>query len=57
MLDKGVTSTIIAKMLGTSTTMIDKNYTSNMRLDSLIEQMNKIDRENKLQNTRLKIVK
>ena len=35
----------------------DKNYTSHMRLDSLIEQMNKIDRENKLQNTKLKIVR
>ena len=57
MLDKGISSTLIAKMLGTSTMMIDKNYTANMRIDSLIEQMNKIDRENKLQNSKLKLVK
>ena len=57
MLDKGISSTLIAKMLGTSTSMIDKNYTANMRIDSLIEQMNKIDRENKLQNSKLKLVK
>lgn len=57
MLDKGISSTLIAKMLGTSTMMIDKNYTANMRIDSLIEQMNKIDRENKLKNTKLKLVK
>ena len=57
MLDIGISSTLIAKMLGTSTMMIDKNYTANMRIDSLIEQMNKIDRENKLQNSKLKLVK
>ena len=57
MLDKGISSTLIAKMLGTSTMMIDKNYTANMRIDSLIEQMNKIDRENKLQNSKLKLIK
>lgn len=57
MLDKGISSTIIAKMLGTSTSMIDKNYTANMRIDSLIEQMNKLDRNKKLQTTNLRLVK
>ena len=44
-------------MLGTSTTMIDKNYTANMRIESLIEQMNKLDRNKKLQTTNLRLVK
>ena len=44
-------------MLGTSTEMIDKNYTSNMKLDSLIEQINKIDKDNKLRNTKFRLVK
>ena len=57
LLDKGVNSTVIAKMLGTSTEMIDKNYTSNMKLDSLIEQINKIDKDNKLRNTKFRLVK
>ena len=57
MLDKGLSSTVIAKMLGTSTTMIDKNYTANMRVDSLIEQMNKLDRNKKIQSSHLRLVK
>lgn len=57
MLDKGLSSTIIAKMLGTSTTMIDKNYTANMRIESLIEQMNKLDRNKKIQSSHLRLVK
>ena len=56
-LDKGVNSTIIAKMLGTSTTMIDKNYTANMKVDSLIEQINKIERQSKIAKGNLRLVK
>ena len=57
LLDKGVNSTIIAKMLGTSTTMIDKNYTANMKVDSLIEQINKIERQSKIAKGNLRLVK
>ena len=44
MLDKGMSSTVIAKMCGTSTQMIDKFYTSNMALDSMLETFNKVSR-------------
>ena len=36
MLDKGLNSTSIAKNCGTSSTMIDKHYTANSALDSII---------------------
>ena len=57
MLDKKVTSTEIAKLLGTSTTMIDKHYTANMRFDNLIEVMNKVDRVKSTTKRHLRIVK
>ena len=44
-------------MLGTSTTMIDKNYTANMKVDSLIEQINKIERQSKIAKGNLRLVK
>jgi len=37
MLDKGINSTAIAKNCGTSTTMIDKHYTANSALDSIMD--------------------
>ena len=37
MLDKGLNSTAIAKNCGTSTTMIDKHYTANSALDSIMD--------------------
>ena len=37
--------------------MIDKNYTANMRIESLIEQMNKLDRNKKIQSGNLRLVK
>ena len=37
MLDKGINSTAIAKNCGTSTTMIDKHYTVNSALDSIMD--------------------
>ncbi len=37
MLDKNINSTAIAKNCGTSTTMIDKHYTANSALDSIMD--------------------
>ena len=37
MLDKGLNSTSIAKNCGTSSTMIDKHYTANSALDSILD--------------------
>ena len=37
MLDKGLNSTAIAKNCGTSTTMIDKHYTANSALESILD--------------------
>ena len=37
MLDKGINSTAIAKNCGTSTTMIDKHYTANSALESILD--------------------
>ena len=37
MLDKGVNSTAIAKNCGTSTTMIDRNYTANSAIESMLD--------------------
>ena len=42
MLNKGMSSTAIAKMCGTSTEMIDKYYTSNMALDTMMDTFNKV---------------
>jgi len=42
MLNKGMSSTAIAKMCGTSTEMIDKFYTSNMALDTMMDTFNKV---------------
>ena len=56
MLNKKVTSTEIAKLLGTSTTMIDKHYTANMRFDSLIETINKVDRNKSTTKRHLRLV-
>jgi len=44
MLDKGMSSTVVAKMCGTSTQMIDKFYTANMALESMLETFNKVSR-------------
>ena len=56
-LDKGNSATMIAKNLGTSTAMIDKNYTANMARDTLIEHINKIDRQSKIAKSNLRLVK
>ena len=48
---------MIAKNLGTSTAMIDKNYTANMARDTLIEHINKIDRQSKIAKSNLRLVK
>ena len=37
MLDKGINSTAIAKNCGTSTTMIDKFYTANSAIESMLD--------------------
>jgi len=37
MLDKGVSSNLIAKLCGTSTTMIDKFYTANTAVESMLD--------------------
>ena len=42
MLNKGMGSTAIAKMCGTSTEMIDKFYTSNIALDTMMDTFNKV---------------
>ena len=42
MLNKGMSSKAIAKMCGTSTEMIDKYYTSNMALDTMMDIFNKV---------------
>ncbi len=42
LLNKGMGSTAIAKMCGTSTEMIDKFYTSNMALDTMMDTFNKV---------------
>ena len=42
MLNKGMNSTAIAKMCGTSTEMIDKYYTGNMALDTMMDTFNKV---------------
>lgn len=44
MLNKGMNSTVVAKLCGTSTEMIDKFYTANMALDSMLETFNKVSR-------------
>ena len=44
MLDKGMNSTVVAKMCGTSTQMIDKFYTANMALESMLDTFNKVSR-------------
>jgi len=44
MLNKGMNSTVVAKICGTSTEMIDKFYTANMALDSMLETFNKVSR-------------
>jgi len=44
MLNKGMNSTVLAKLCGTSTEMIDKFYTANMALDSMLETFNKVSR-------------
>jgi integrase len=44
MLDKGMSSTVVAKMCGTSTQMIDKFYTANMALESMLDTFNKVSR-------------
>ena len=44
MLDKGLNSTAIAKNCGTSTTMIDKHYTANSALDSIMDSWLQIGR-------------
>jgi len=44
MLDKGMNTTVVAKICGTSTQMIDKFYTANMALESMLDTFNKISR-------------
>ena len=44
MLDKGMNSTVVAKMCGTSTQMIDKFYTANMALETMLDTFNKVSR-------------
>ncbi|MBC8302940.1 MAG: hypothetical protein H8E55_45205 [Pelagibacterales bacterium] len=44
MLDKGMSSTVVAKMCGTSTQMIDKFYTANMALETMLDTFNKVSR-------------
>lgn len=42
MLGKGMNSTVVAKMCGTSTQMIDKFYTANMALETMLDTFNKV---------------
>ena len=57
MLDKNIPPTYLAKILDTSSTMIDKHYTAHMRIDSMLEQMNKLDRNKRKESGHLKLVK
>ena len=42
LLNKDMSSVAITKMFGTSTEMIDKYYTSNMALDTMMDIFNKV---------------
>jgi hypothetical protein len=42
MLNKGMCSTVIAKKFGTFTEMVNKYYTSNMAVDTMMDTFNKV---------------
>jgi hypothetical protein len=44
MLNKGMNSTVLARICGTSTDMIDKFYTANMAFEGMMETFNKVSR-------------
>ena len=58
MLDKGISAMVISKSVGTSVSMIEKYYTANYKIESLIEQMTKLESvERRTKHKHLKLVK